>query len=301
MTKKTCLLILLAAMLSLLTSGCIAVEQEIFLAADGSGEMVMHISLPDIPDAIMKNSPAAGTGQPDPKAILEELKKKFSSNLPPTVQLKEAKEVKRNGAFGYYIVLHFKQLSDLESAMDSFSKEGLAEQGSGEAKKKDESYWKVFQEKKGDLTTITQRLFVDMSGMFGKDAPAGDKEKNVEPVEPPPPPAPKAEPKPPAKRVAKRGGRTTQPAAPVEKEEDFPAPPMAEDMFKGLMEDDAMKMIFSSIFKFRFIVHAPKDFTETNADIVLNGKTAIWNASFGAFIGEKDSKEKKILEMKVVY
>lgn len=301
MTKKTCLLILLAAMLSLLTSGCIAVEQEIFLAADGSGEMVMHISLPDIPDAIMKNSPAAGTGQPDPKAILEELKKKFSSNLPPTVQLKEAKEVKRNGAFGYYIVLHFKQLSDLESAMDSFSKEGLAEQGSGEAKKKDESYWKVFQEKKGDLTTITQRLFVDMSGMFGKDAPAGDKEKNVEPVEPPPPPAPKAEPKPPAKRVAKRGGRATKPAAPVEKEEDFPAPPMAEDMFKGLMEDDAMKMIFSSIFKFRFIVHAPKDFTETNADIVLNGKTAIWNASFGAFIGEKDSKEKKILEMKVVY
>jgi hypothetical protein len=302
MTKKTCLLMLLAAMLSLLTSGCIAVEQEIFLAADGSGDMVMHISLPDIPDAIMKNSPAAGAGQPDPKAMLEELKKKFSSNLPPTVQLKEAKEVKRNGAFGYYIVLHFKQLNDLEAAMDSFSKEGLAEQGPGEAKKKDESYWKVFQEKKGDLTTITQRLFIDMSDMFGKDAPAGDKEKAVEPVAPTPPPAPKAEPKPPAKRIAKRGGRTTKPAAPVEKEkEEFPDPPMPADPFKGLMDDEAMKMIFSSIFKFRFIVHAPKDFTETNADIVLNGKTAIWNASFGAFIGEKDSKEKKILEMKVVY
>lgn len=43
-------------------------------------------------------------------------------------------------------------------------------------------------------------------------------------------------------------------------------------------------------------MHAPKNISETNADIVLNGKTAIWDASFGAFI-----KEKKPIEMKLTY
>ena len=302
MTKKTHLLVLLLALLSLLSAGCISVEQEIFLEADGSGDMVMHLSLPDIPEALMKNSPAAGSGQPDPKEMIEELKKKFSSGLPPTVQLKEAKEVKRNGAFGFYIVLHFKQLSDLEAALDSYSKDGLSDKES-EPKKKDDSYWKISQEKQGNLTTITQRMFIDFAGAMGMDGLlGGDKTKASEPVViEEPPPTLKAQPKQPAKRTGKRTGRAAKPAAPVEKEEEFQPPPMPPDAMKGLFEGEAMQMVFSSLFKFRFILHAPKNFTETNADIVLNGKTAIWNASLGAFISEPDSKVKKELQMKVVY
>lgn len=299
MTKKTYLMIMLLAMFGLMTAGCFSIEQEIFLQDDGSGDMVMHLSLPDLPEELMKKSPTAGVDQLDPKEMIEEMKKKFSSGLPPTVQLKEAKEVKRNGAFGFYIVLHFKQLSDLESALDSFSKEGLGEQKNGEQTKKDESYWKVVQEKKGDLTVITQRMFIDLADVFGKNPLEGEKEKTTEPAAPvQPTPAPKAQPKQPARKTTKR----TRTAAPAPKQEEQPTLPDAPpDLMKGLMEGEAMQMIFSMMFKFRFVVHAPKNFTETNADIVLNGKTAIWNASFGAFIGEKDSKEKKVLEMKVVY
>ncbi|MGH9800164.1 MAG: hypothetical protein ACRD82_07350 [Blastocatellia bacterium] len=304
MTKKTYLMFLLVAMFSLTTSGCFSIEQEIFLQADGSGDMVMHLSLPDLPEELMKKSPTAGAGQPDPKEMIEEMKKKFSSGLPPTVQLKEVKEVKQNGAFGFYIVLHFKQLSDLEAALDSYSKDSLGEKES-EPKKKDESYWKVAQEKKGDLTVITQRLFIDLAGALGKDMLGGEKEKAPETIAiAEPPPTPKAQPKPAPRQTGKRTGRTAAKAKPAGKEkeeEEFQLPPMSPDPMKDLMGGEAMQAMFSMMFKFRFIVHAPKDFTETNADIVLNGRTAVWNASLGAFINEKDPKDKKVLEMKVVY
>lgn len=303
MTKKTYLLMLALAMLSLLSTGCFVVEQEIFLEADGSGDMVMHLSLPDIPEALLKNSPAGNTGQPDPKQMIEELKQKFSAGLPPTVTLKEAKEVKRNGAYGFYIVLHFNQLSDLETALDQYSKEGFADKETG-AKKKDDSYWKIAMEKKGNLTTVTQRMFIDFAGAMGEGFLGGDKAKASEPaIADEPAPTPKPAPKPAAKRTGKQTTRAAKPVAPAQKpkEDEFQPPPMAPDMMKGLLEGDAMQMMFSSLFKFRFIVHAPNNFTETNADIVLNGKTAIWNASLGAFIGEPDSKEKKELQMKVVY
>ncbi|HQR36643.1 MAG TPA: hypothetical protein PLK30_28225 [Blastocatellia bacterium] len=303
MTKKTYLAMLLIMLLSLLSAGCISVEQEIFLESDGSGDMVMHLSLPDIPEELMKNSPAASAGamQPDPKQMIEELKQKFSAGLPPTVQLKEAKEVKRNGAFGYYIVLHFKQLSDLESALDSFSKEGLGEQKPGEPQKANNSYWKVAQEKRGNLTVITQRMFIDLADAFDSKSPEANKEKPAEPAAAPiePAPAPKA---PPKQRATKRTGRAS--ASAPEKAEDPPSPPpadMSADFMKGMFEGQMMGMLLSSLFKFRFIVHAPRNFTETNADIVLGGKTAIWNASFGAFMDEKNPKEKKVLEMKVIY
>ncbi|MBS1787228.1 MAG: hypothetical protein JST85_05875 [Acidobacteria bacterium] len=296
MTKKTYLAMLFITLLSFLSAGCISVEQEIFLESDGSGDMVMHLSLPDIPEELMKNSPAASAGaaQPDPKQMIEELKQKFSAGLPPTVQLKEAKEVKRNGAFGYYIVLHFKQLSDLESALDSFSKEGLGEQKPNEPKKANNSYWKVVQEKRGNLTVITQRMFIDLADAFDKKLPDADKEKSAESVAP-------VEPSPALKqRATKRTGRAS---TSTQKKEEEPPPPaeMPPDFMKGMFEGEMMNMLLSSLFKFRFIVHAPRNFTETNADIVLNGKTAIWNASFGAFMDEKNPKEKKVLEMKVVY
>ena len=301
MTKKRYLLMLFVALFSLLSAGCIGVEQEIFLQPDGSGDMVMHLSLPDIPEELMKNSPAAGAGQPDPKQMIEELKQKFSAGLPPTVQLKEAKEVKRNGAFGFYIVLHFKQLSDLETALDNYSKEGLGDKETA-PKKNDNSYWKIALEKNGNLTTVTQRMFIDFAGAMGEGLLGGDKAKPSESaVNEEPAPKEKSTPATSTKRAGKRTGRAATQSS--KKEPDSPQTPsdMPPDLMKGLMEGDMMNLMFSSMFKFRFIVHAPKNFTETNADIVLNGNTAIWNASLGAFIGEKDSKEKKELQMKVVY
>jgi len=288
-----------------MSSGCFSVEQEIFLQADGSGDMVMHLSLPDLPEELMKKSATVGPGQPDPKQMIEEMKQQFSSGLPTTVQLKEVKEVKQNGAFGFYIVLHFKQLSDLETALDSYSKE-MGEKDS-EQKKKDESYWKVAMEKKGDLTIVTQRLFIDLVGALGSDLSFSDKEKQSETSSPnseisPPPASPKTQPKPTAKQIGKQ---LTRPSAtkekPSPKAEELPSSDAPPDIFKDLMGGEMMQMMFSMLFKFRFIVHAPKNFTETNADIVLNGNTAIWNASLGAFINEKAPKAQKVMEMKVVY
>jgi hypothetical protein len=54
--------------------------------------------------------------------------------------------------------------------------------------------------------------------------------------------------------------------------------------------------MLSSMYKMRYVIHAPKNISETNADIVMNGNIAVWNASPGAFI-----KEQKPLEMKVSY
>ncbi len=304
MTKKASLMILFLAAISLMTSGCFSVEQEIFLQADGSGDMVMHLSLPDLPEELMKKSAAAGPGQPDPKQMIEEMKQKFSSGLPPTVQLKEVKEVKQNGAYGFYIVLHFNRLNDLEAALDSYSKE-MGEKESKE-KNKDESYWKVALEKKGDLTIVTQRLFIDLVGALGNSMPLSDKEKSEATssdsiTSPAPTTTPKVQPKPVAKRTGKQPARTHAPKERPAVKEESPEQDLPPDMFKELMGGEMMQMLFSMMFKFRFIVHAPKNFTETNADIVLNGNTAIWNASLGAFINEKNPKDRKVLEMKVVY
>ncbi|HXG64753.1 MAG TPA: hypothetical protein VNO70_06575, partial [Blastocatellia bacterium] len=45
------------AALCLLATGCISIEQEIFLNPDGSGEFVFHISLPDLPPDMAKSAP----------------------------------------------------------------------------------------------------------------------------------------------------------------------------------------------------------------------------------------------------
>ena len=44
------------------------------------------------------------------------------------------------------------------------------------------------------------------------------------------------------------------------------------------------------------MLHTPTPITDSNADIVLNGKTAVWNCSLAAF-----SKEKKAIEMKACF
>lgn len=280
------------AVLCLLTSGCFSIEQEIFLEPDGSGDLVMYISMPDIPEAMKKNAPGP---QQDPQKLIDEFKQKFANELSPALRLKEAKEIHRHGVMAFYIVLHFNQLNDVDSMLDKFSKESLSEKDRAQSPaSKDESLWKIQLKKTGDLTVITQRFYADILGAMGTG-----KSESAKPSSDPSPIKSQASVRP--KSASKPAGkgttrRTTRGAKSVAPKEENPFESMADDPMKGLMNEEVMNMLLSSIFKLRFVLHAPKKITETNADIVLNGKIAIWNASFGAF-----AKEKKPIEMKVAY
>jgi len=46
----------------------------------------------------------------------------------------------------------------------------------------------------------------------------------------------------------------------------------------------------------RFVLHTPAPITDSNADIVLNHNTAVWNCSLAAF-----AKDKHAIEMKASY
>ncbi len=281
------------AALCLLTSGCFSIEQEIFLEADGSGDLVIFVSMPDIPEAMKKNA----TGpQQDPQKLLDEVKQKFATELPPALKLKEAKEVRRNGAAAYYIVLHFNQLKDVDSMLDKFSKESLSEKGQGQSPAtKDESLWKIQLEKAGDRTVITQHFYADFAGAMGMGKPESAKAQSDSPppVKPQPSVTPKSGSRQASEGTTRRTARATKPAA---AKEENPFESMTGDPMKGLMDEEMMSTMLSLIFKLRFVLHAPNKITETNADIVLGGKTAIWNASFGAFVNEK-----KPIEMKVTF
>jgi len=305
MNRKNCFAAIFVAVLCLLTSGCFNIEQEIFLEPDGSGDMVIYISMPDFPEAMKKTSPGP---QQDPQKLLDEFKQKFANDLPPTIKLKEAKEVRRHGAMAFYIVLHFNQLNDVDSMLDKFSKESLSDKGQAQSTaSKDESLWKVQLEKSGDLTVITQRFYADIAGAMGEAMGGamgmGKSESLKSPSDPPPPiksqatVTPKSGSKPARKTPTRRKARGAEAVAPKEENPfESTADGQMKDPMKELMNEEVMSMIFSSIFKMRFVLHAPKKITESNADIVLNGNIAIWNASLGAF-----AKEKKPIEMKVTY
>ncbi len=297
MRRKACFAPIFVVALCLLTSGCFSIEQEIFLEPDGSGDLVVYFSMPDIPEEMKKNSPGP---QLKPQDLLDELKRTFATELPPTVKLKEAKEVRRYGAMAFYIVLRFNQLNDLGSMFDKFSKEGLREKGQAQSPgSKDESSWKIQLERSGDLTVITQRFYADILGSMGGAMGTFKPENAQAPSDPSPLIKPQASvaPKPAAKTASKGATRRiARNAKPVAPKEENPFETMADGAMKGLMGEEAMSMVLSSILKLRFVLHAPKPITETNADIVLNGRIAVWNASFGAFV-----KEKKPIEMKVAY
>jgi len=59
---------------------------------------------------------------------------------------------------------------------------------------------------------------------------------------------------------------------------------------------EQLKPVLLSIVRMRYVLHAPSPITETNADIVLNERTAVWNCSLVAFI-----KNKKPIEMKASF
>lgn len=296
MSGKTCFATIFVAVLCLLTSGCFNIEHEIFLEPDGSGDMVMYISMPDIPaamsEALMKD---ASNPQQDLQKLFDEVKQKFANELPPAIKLKEAKEVRRHGAFAYYIVLRFNQLNDVNSMIDKFAKESLSKAGiAPSTASKIESYWKIQLENDGDLTTITQSLYWDLEGMgaameMGKRESAKPPSDSSEPGKLQDSVKPKSGSKPARKAPTRRTAPIVGVVAPKEE-------PTIDDKMKEFFSEGMISMLVSSILKMRFVLHTPKKITETNADIVLNGNIAIWNASLGAFI-----KEKKPIEMKVTY
>jgi hypothetical protein len=289
-----------------MTSGCFNIEQEIFLEPDGSGDLVIFVSIPDIPEEIRKNVPGARQG---PQKLfdenkLDEIKRKLASELPPGLKLKEVKEVRRHGARAVYVVFHFNKLDDVDSILNRVSDASLGESAQAlSANSKDESVWKIQLDKSGDQTVVTQRFYIDFMGALGGAMGAGKSESAKAPsdsktqVESQASINPKSAPEPTSKGAESRTASGAKPAAPKE-----------ADPFKGddtIKEDDPMKMlkdektigmIISSILKMRFVLHAPRKIAETNADIVLNGNIAIWNASPGAFFTEK-----KAIEMKVTY
>ena len=232
----------------LLATGCFSIEQEIFLNADGSGQVVIFISLPDLPE---KMGGAEMTAKKTPADALAEFKKELTTALPPTVTLKQAREVKQNGVQSIYAVFAFKQLQDIQRVLANFGKSSLKEGDIGS-----DPQWSLNVEKRDNKTHYNQKFLLDV------DAKA------------------KAE----VKAEVKVNGKVQEQAK----------SPEADKASKEMEEQ--LKPLILSIVRMRFVLHAPSPITDSNADIVLNGNTAIWNCSLAAF-----SKDKKPIEMKATF
>jgi hypothetical protein len=227
----------------LLATGCISIDQEIFLNADGSGDVAIIISLPDLPE---KMAGAELTTKKSPADTLAEFKKELTTALPSTISLTEAKEVKQNGVQSIYAVFHFKQLDDIQRVLANFGKGSLKEGDIGTAPQ-----WSLQIDKRDNKSHYTQKFVMDVDSK--------------------------------AKAEVKTGN-------PGEKQQ-----PAEESKASSEMEEQ-LKPLLLSIIRMRFVLHTPSVISNTNADIVLNGKTAVWNCSLAAF-----SKDKKPIEMKATF
>lgn len=236
----TCLL----ALLCLTATACFSIEQEIFLNQDGSGELVMHVAMPDLPEDMLKSdqstkNPAEGIGK---------MKQDFLASLPPTVKVKELKEVRSNGSLGFYMVFQFKDVKDLQPIFDSFNKGGLSsDQIQGK------SQWSADLKRTSNLTTYTGRVLVDVSDK--KPAPVTDGQQTGD------------------DKTAK-----------------------AEQAGASADMSEQLKPLLLGSVRLRFVLHAPAPITDSNADIILNQNTAVWNCSLIAFM-----KNKNPIEMRASY
>jgi hypothetical protein len=307
MNGKTGLATIFLAVSCLLTSGCFNVEQEIFLEPDESGDMVIFISVPDIPEDLMKGLPGLQEQKLfDENKLIEEIKLSFEQQLPPGLKLKDAREVRRHGARAFYIVVHFNNLKDINSMLGKFSKLSNESAQTLQALSNvplDDWGWKIQMEKSGDLRVVTQSFYVDLIGLMG--AMKSEKSENGKapgdsstPIESPASISPNSTPEPTSNGTKSRRDSKANSAAP-KKADPFKGD---GDPFKGsapmgvLKDEKTMSLILSSILKMRFVLHSPRKITDTNADIVLNGNIAIWNVSPGAFV-----KEKKPINMKATF
>lgn len=224
-------------------AGCISIDQEIFLNADGSGDVAVIISLPDLPE---KMGDAQFNVNKSPAQTLADFKKELTTALPGTITLTEAKEVKQNGVQSIYAVFHFKQLDDIQRVLANFGKGSLKDGDIGSAPE-----WSIKIEKKDNKNVYLQRFIMDV------DTKARAEVKASKPGE--------------------------KPQTPDEAK-------ASSDM------DEQFKPLLLSIIRMRFVLHTPSPITDTNADIVLNSKTAVWNCSLAAF-----AKDKKPIEMKASF
>ncbi len=256
--------------LGVLTSGCISIEQEIFLQPDGSGELLLLVSLPDMPE-----DAKGGMNTGDPVEAMQKFKSEIAAKLPPTIRLKEAKEFKHNGALGFYALFQFKNINEVEAVMTNVMKQSAEGMPGGGGNQKP-AEWKVKLEKQGVTNSFTQRFYTEIAD--AKVETSGNVEVSVKP-----------QPKPAPARATARNGRR-----PAGKAAAKPAAAAGGEMKMEGMEGLAQMML--GAIKFRFTLHTPTTITSSNADLVLNGKTALWNCSLAAF-----AKEKKPIEMKASY
>lgn len=226
----------------LLATGCISIDQEIFLNADGSGDVAIMISLPDLPEKMA----GAEITKKSPADTLAEFKKELTTALPSTISLTEAKEVKQNGVQSIYMVFHFKQLDDVQRVLANFGKGSLKEGDIGSAPQ-----WSLQIEKKDNKSHYSQKFIMDVD---------------------------------------------SKPKAEVKTDKPGEKPPAAEEARASNEMEEQFKPLLLSIIRMRFVLHTPSVISNTNADIVLNGKTAVWNCSLAAF-----SKDKKPIEMKATF
>lgn len=232
----------------LFSSACFSIEQEVFLNADGSGELVVFISLPDLPE---KPGTPELAQKKNPADALADFKKELTSALPSTLTVKQIKDVKQNGVQSIYAVFAFKTVADIQRVLTNFGKSSLKEGDIGS-----DPEWSLRLDKVGGRTSYTQRFRLDV------DAKA------------------KAE----VKAEVTVNGKAQQ----VEKKPE-------DDKASKEMEEQ-LKPLILSIVRMRFVLHAPAPITDTNADIVLNERTAVWNCSLAAF-----AKDKKAIEMKASF
>jgi len=243
MTQKRFAGYLLIVLFCVFTSGCFTIEQEIFLNADGSGQLVMFISLPDIPE---KMGPAEAGAKKDPASAMADFKKELTTALPPTITVVQAKEVKQNGVQSLYVVFQFKQLRDVQRVLANFGKSSLKDNEIGSAPQ-----WTLSLVKQANQMSYSQRFLIDVDA--------------------------KTE----AKVSVKVNGK------------EQPNKQSPEEAKAAMDMDEQLKPLLLSIVRLRFVLHAPSPISNSNADIVLNEKTAVWNCSLAAF-----AKAKKPIEMK---
>jgi hypothetical protein len=138
----------------LVATGCFSIEQEIFLNADGSGDVVIFISLPDLPE---KMAGGEVTTKKSPADAFAEFRKELTTALPPTITLKQAKEVKQNGVQSLYAIFHFQKIEDIQRILANFGKDSLKDGDIGSAPQ-----WSLLIEKRQNRSFYTQKFLLDV-------------------------------------------------------------------------------------------------------------------------------------------
>ena len=234
--------------MSVFSSACITFEQEVFLNPDGSGEFVLYISMPDLPEQATAGAPVGK----DPVQTLDQFKKEVLSGLPPTLKVKEVKEIRKNGVHGIMAVFQFKDLNDVNAAISNLGKDALKD---GDLK--GESEWSIKLTKNGALNNFTSRILFDATAKSNVTSSTEVKTEGNKP------------------------GQTSGEAK-------------AEIKMEGMEQIEALML---GMIRMRFVLHTPAPIKESNADMVFQERTAIWNSSLAAFNG----KTKKPIEMKATF